>query len=202
MMQMSAHCLRERLTRPWRHGEHADLRGVSCEGRLNLRSCDVAGFDLSGASFPEGIDARGARFHGLSWFGNAKFQGSADFTGAAFMNDARFEGAHFASEATFEGAEFRGIGRFDGCTFSKDAHFLDLVSYGNFSIQQVRMEGAANFRGSEWLGGLWCQAAALPLDVELNDTQVHGRLWLRGAHRGNLALGADDFGMSFGYTYL
>ena len=63
------------------------------------------------------------------------------------------------------------------------------------------MRGPVSFRGGEWLGGLWCESADLPEDADLAETQVHGRLWLRGGHRGNAALAASDFGMSFGYTY-
>ncbi|KHQ49739.1 pentapeptide repeat-containing protein [Mameliella alba] len=194
--------LRERLVAPWRHGEHADLRGVTCEGRLDLSGCEVAGFDLSGASFPEGIDARGARFLGLSWLRDVRFGGRADFGGAVFLNDARFEGARFDGAARFSGIEFRGIGRFDGARFEAEADFSGAVGYGNCSLAQVSMQGPTSFRDSEWLGGLWCQDAALPADADLAETQVHGRLWLRGARQGNGALKPAAFGMSFGYTYL
>lgn len=194
--------IRERLTVPWQHGAHADLRGIVCDGRLDLSGCDVAGFDLSGATFREGIDATGARFLGLSWFGGARFGGRADFGGALFLNDARFERACFDGQARFASAEFRGIGRFDAAEFKTGADFSDVVSYGNFSLQQVVLQQIAHFRGSEWLGGLWCQQAELPADCDLADTQVHGRLWLRGARHGNRALAEADFAMSFGYTYV
>jgi len=193
--------LRARLTEPWTHGKHADLRGIVCDGRLDLSGCAVAGADLTGAQFPEGIDASGARFLGLSWFGGVRFGGPADFSAAVFMNDARFEASRFDGPVRFTGAEFRGIGRFDGARFDGGADFSDVVSYGNFSLHQVSMAERASFHGSEWLGGLWCQDARLPADADLQDTQVHGRLWLRGGHRGNAVLTAADFGMSFGYTY-
>lgn len=193
--------LRERLTQPWQHGAHADLRGIVCDGPLDLSGCDLSGFDLSGASFPDGIDASGARFLGLCWFGGAIFGGPAAFGGALFLNDARFEQARFDSRAGFAAVEFRGIGRFDGAQFKGGADFADVVSYGNFSLQQAVMQQNGRFRGSEWLGGLWCQQADLPADTDLDDTQVHGRLWLRGARRGNRSLAETDFAMSFGYTY-
>lgn len=198
---MQAAEVRTRLTAEWHHGEHVDLRGITCEGPLDLAGCAVAGVDFTGARFPEGLDARGARFLGLSWFGGAQFDGAADFSDVVFTNDARFEGARFNAPTRFDRAELRGIGRFDRAVFAGDADFSGIVGYGNFSLQQVRMTGAASFHGSEWLGGLWCQDASLPAGTDLDETQVHGRLWLHGAHRAGVVLRTADFGMSFGYTY-
>ena len=56
--------LRARMTVPWKHGEHAALRGITCDGPLDISGCDIAGFDLTGARFPKGINATGARFLG------------------------------------------------------------------------------------------------------------------------------------------
>lgn len=194
--------IRDRLCVPWRHGQHVDLTGITCDGSLDLAGCVLTGVDFTGARFPQGIDARGARFDGLCWFRDVEFGGPARFGGARFMNDARFEDSRFAGPADFSAAEFRGIGRFDSARFEAGADFSDTVSYGNFSFQGVAARGPVTFRGGEWLGGLWCQEAHLPAEADLGETQVHGRLWLRAARRGNAALQARDFGMSFGYTYL
>ena len=63
----------ERLSVPWQHGEHVDLAGIACEGRLDLSGRDLPGVDLSGATFPDGLDATGARFQGLAWFRGIAF---------------------------------------------------------------------------------------------------------------------------------
>jgi len=194
--------IRARLTVPWRHGEFVDLAGVECDAPLDLSGCTLTGVDFSGARFAQGIDARGARFDGICWFRGATFGGPAHFGGALFMNDARFENSRFDRAADFSGAEFRGIGRFDNTRFDAGADFSATVSYGNVSLQAVSAAGPVTFRGGEWLGGLWCQGARLPAETDLGETQVHGRLWLRDARRGNSALGSGDFGMSFGYTYV
>lgn len=194
--------IRARLLERWRHGEHADFTGIVCDGPLDLSNMVVAGVDFTGTRFPDGLDARGARFDGLSWFRGVSFGGPAQFEDATFTNDARFEGSTFAGPAKFAGATFCGIGQFDGVAFADGADFLGTTCYGNFSLQSVTARGTVSFRGGEWLGGLWCDGALLPQDVDLTDTHVHGRLWLRGAMRGDNALRAAAFGMSFGYTYI
>ncbi len=168
---------------------------------LDLNGLALDGMDFSGARFPDGIDARGARFDGLAWFKDVHF-GTARFDGATFMNDARFEGAVFGADACFAVAEFRGIGRYDGVRFAEGADFTGITCYGNFSLQDVRADGALSLRGAEWLGGLWCDGAALPADADTSDTQVHGRLWLRRATLGNAPMKAEDFELSFGYAYI
>lgn len=198
----SAAEIRDRLSRPWRHGQHADFRAVICDGPLDLSGMPVDGVDFTGAHFPDGLDARGACFDGLAWFRGVSFGGPARFDRAAFMNDARFEGARFASPVGFASAEFRGIGRFDDARFESGVDLSNTIFYGNFSLQNVAVTGVVTFRGGEWLGGLWCDGAHLPADADTSDTQVHGRLWLRRARRGNAPLAPSDFGMSFGYAYI
>ena len=61
----------------------------------------------------------------------------------------------FAALAVSIGASFKGPARFD-----------DSVCYGNFSLHNVTMAGAASFNGAEWLGGFWCDAARLPDTAE------------------------------------
>jgi uncharacterized protein YjbI with pentapeptide repeats len=193
--------IRARLAQPWRHGAHADFRGVICNGPLDLAGLVVDGVDFSGAVFPEGLDARQARFDGLAWFGGVTFGAPARFGGASFMNDARFEGTVFAGSAEFGGAEFRGIGRFDDAQFGAGADLSEIACFGNFSMQDVQAEGAVSLRAAEWLGGLWCAGMRLPPCADTTGTQVHGRLWLRGARRGEAPLAATDFEMVFGYAY-
>lgn len=194
--------IRDRLSRPWRHGSHADFRGLRCDAPLDLAGLVLDGVDFTGARFDGGIDARGARFDGLAWFRDVRIAGQCRFDGAVFMNDARFEGARFEAPAGFRGAEFRGIGRFDGARFAQGADLGDAVCYGNFSLQDVEARGDVSLRGGEWLGGLWCERTRLPAEADLGETQVHGRLWLRGARRGEEPLHAAAFGMHFGYAYI
>ena len=198
---MRAATIRQLLVVPWRHGEHIDLNGVICEGRLDLSGLNVAGFDFSGARFPDGIDARKARFQGLAWFTGAVFGKDMLFDGACFFNDARLEDTRFEGLAGFAATEFRGIGRFDRARFEADADFANMVSYGNFSLHGAMATGTISFKGAEWLGGLWCQGASLPADANMDNSQVHGRLWLKDAKHGNGPLLARSFGMSFGYDY-
>lgn len=199
--RLDAQTILERLSQPWRHGEHQDLTGIICDEPLDLSGLTCSGVDFSGAHFTSGFKAVGTTFAGLSWFRTLRFDRDVDLSGARFMNDARFEGVRFGGAASFNDAELRGIGRFDDAHFSKGASFERLVSYGNFSLQGVRADAPLLFRASEWLGGLWCQDARLPEGTDFSETQIHGRLWLRAATRGNRPLTRDMFALSFGYTY-
>lgn len=194
--------IRSLLLSPYQHGAHHDLRNIKCEGPLDLTGCAISAVDFSGAHFPQGIDARGAVFQGLSWFRCATFGGAARFDGTQFLSDARFEDAHMEATATFEQTEFRGVGRFDRVAFAQKSSFQSCTCYGNFSLQETAPTTEMNLRDCEWLGGLWCHKAHLPQTTDLSGTEIHGRLWLRCAMLGDRALTTEDFGMSFGYTYL
>ncbi|MFZ1775201.1 MAG: pentapeptide repeat-containing protein [Rhizobiaceae bacterium] len=198
---MKAADIRDRLLSPWRPGDHADLRGIVCEGLLDLSGLDLCGADFSGSSFPDGIQARGARFLGLSWFSGCMFGSGTDFSGAVFCSDARFEDSRFDGSLEFGGVEFRGIGRFDRMQARGTAGFSAIAAYGNFSLAGVRLSAPADFRNSEWLGGLWCDNAHLPERLDLDGAQVHGRLWLRGALTGNRAVPSTAFPLAYGYIY-
>lgn len=198
---MKAAEIRARLTVPWRHGDCVDFAGIVCEDRLDLSDLSLTGVDFTGARFPRGIVARGARFQGVSWFRKAVFDGVADFARARFFNDARFEDASFRAPADFTGVEFRGTGSFDDCRLEAGGDFSGAVSYGNFSIARLQAGEPLTFRKAEWLGGLWCAGARLPASVDFGETQIHGRLWLRDARRGAEALRPAAFGMAFGYAY-
>lgn len=199
---MKASDIRTRLCEPWYHGDHADLRGLTCEGRLDLAGLDVCGVDFTGSSFPDGINAKDARFLGLSWFTGCSFGADAEFSGATFFNDARFEDCRFGGGLDFDGSEFRGIGRFDRVQAQSCASFRQISAYGNFSLAGARLAPAADFTGAEWLGGLWCDGTQFPDQLALEGTQVHGRLWLRRALAGNHSLDAGAFPLAFGYTYV
>ncbi len=198
---MDAPVIRDLLTRPWKHGEAVNLRDVRVTGMLDLTGLALCGVDFSGAVFEGEVTARGARFDGLAWFKGAHFAAAADFSGAMFVSDARFDAANFAAKARFSGAEFRGIADFAQAAFHDAADFRALTCYGNADFARIRAQGRTSFAGSEFLGGFWADKAALPADADLRDTQVHGRLWLRGARRGNAALAERDFGLSFGYCW-
>lgn len=194
--------IRDRLLEAYEHGTHHDFRGITCDALLDLSGCRLSGVDFSGAKFPKGINAAGTQFQGLSWFGGAEIGEVANFSETLFLSDARFEDARFSCEAGFDSAEFRGVGRFDRTLFEQGADFGQIVCYGNFSLQDLVCDHQISFSEAEWLGGLWCQDTELPRAAILNDTQIHGRLWLRNAMLGDRSLKTEDFGLSFGYTYL
>jgi uncharacterized protein YjbI with pentapeptide repeats len=193
--------IRAALSQPYRHGAHSDFAGITCDEPLDLSGLVLSGVDFSGARFARGIDARGARFDGLSWFIGASFGADARFAGAVFASDARFDDAGFAARADFSKAEFRGIARFDRGRFAAGFDATGVTGNGNFSLEEVQVTDEASLAQSEFMGGLWCQNAHLPAATDLTGTQVHGRLWLRGARRGNAPLRAGDVELAFGYTY-
>lgn len=196
---MRAAAIRAALDRPWRHGQAQDLRGLTIDEPLDLSGLALAGADFTGTRFRAPVTARGARFDGLSWFSGCQFT-QADFSGALFVNDARFDGAGFGSAPDFRGAEFRGIARFDDALLPAGGDFRDLVCFGNAAFARVQGDDP-DFSGSEFLGGFWAQSAQFGSAARFDGTQVHGRLWLRGALHGNRPLKAADFGMVFGYAW-
>ena len=198
---MRAAAIRESLARPWVHGQAADLRGLTVTEPLNLSGMALSGADFSGTRFCAPVLAAGARFDGLSWFTGAVFEDKADFARALFINEARFDGARFAGPAGFGGAEFRGIARFDRAELARGGDFARITAYGNVSLDRTVFGGPADFTGGEFLGGFWCDTAHFDAGAAFDETQVHGRLWIRGATLGNAPLGDERFGLSFGYTY-
>jgi len=195
---MRAAEIRERLRAPWVHGQALDLRGLVVTEALDLSGLALCGADFTGSRFEGGLTARGARFDGLSWFSGCHFA-SADFGGALFVNDARFDDAIFVTAPVFHNAEFRGIARFDGATMP-GGDFRALTCYGNAAFAQVD-GGALDLSGSEFLGGFWAQSAQFAHGARFDDTQVHGRLWLRGARLGNASLDPAAFGLCYGYAW-
>ena len=75
-----------------------------------------------------------------------------------------------------------------------------LTCYGNASFAAARA-GTLDLGDSEFLGGFWAQSAAFDPGASVTGAQVHGRLWLRGAMRGNMPLTPDAFGLVFGYAW-
>lgn len=195
---MRAADIRALLMRPWVHGEAADLRGLTLHDPLDLSGLVLSGVDFSGTRFEAPVTARGARFEGLSWFTGSDFVG-ADFSGALFVNDARFDDARFATGPGFAGAEFRGIARFDGATLDS-GDFRALTCYGNAAFARVNA-GQCDFTGSEFLGGFWADAARFGPGSTFAETQVHGRLWLKGARLGNAPLPPSGFALAYGYAW-
>jgi uncharacterized protein YjbI with pentapeptide repeats len=195
---MRASEIRARLTRPWVHGEAADLRGLTVDEPLDLAGLVLAGVDFTGTRFNAPLLARGARFDGLSWFDGCTFA-AADFAGAVFLNDARFKNTRFATAPDFSGAEVRGILALDGAEVG-DGLFDGLTCYGNASLARLSA-GDARFTHCEFLGGFWAQDARLGSGARFTDSDVHGRLWLRGARAGNAPLAPEAFGLRFGYAW-
>ncbi len=199
---MRASELRAVLSRPWKHGESADLRGIRVEEPLDLSDLALGGFDLSGSHFAAPVRACRARFEGLAWFQECTFAAGLDVSGALLVNDGRFEACTFARETVFSGAEFRGIARFDRAIFTQRARLDGLTCFGNLSLDHTDFPAGADLSGTVCLGGFWGNAARFGAGSDFSDTQIHGRLWLRGAKDGNAPLADQRFGLSFGYTYV
>ncbi|MFV0382713.1 pentapeptide repeat-containing protein [Paracoccus sp. (in: a-proteobacteria)] len=190
--------IRSRLNTPYVFGEYVDLSGITCEDRLNLDGLSVAGVDLSGASFPCGISARGTQFLGVSWF-RAISATDADLTGAVFHADARLDRAAIDGGLIMRDAEFRGVLQFDGAELAGDVDLHGAVGYGNCSFERASLGGCVDFRNSEWMGGLWLESASFA-QLEADEMLIHGRLWTRRARLAQGRLSPDRFSISFGYS--
>lgn len=191
--------IRARLETPHSFGNYIDLRGITCEDPLDLDNIALTGVDFTGARFPQGISARGARFSGLGRFCRIE-AAHADFTGAIFHSDARFDGARLAQKLVMREAEFRGVLQFDGAELTNGVDLSGAVGYGNSSFEHARMGGGSNLHLTEWLGGLWLESACFA-QLETGDMLVHGRLWIRRARLADNALPPEYFSISFGYAY-
>lgn len=191
--------IRALLEVPYRFGEFVDLRGITCDDRLSLDGAVLTGCDLTGASFPHGLSARGALFQGLSWFREVTAT-DADFGEAVFNSDARFDAASFSGPLAMEGAEFRGVLQFDGADLRGGVNLAGAVGYGNCSFENARVGGALNLRESEWMGGLWLESARFS-ELTVGEMLVHGRLWTRRALLEGGRVRPDQFDISFGYSY-
>jgi uncharacterized protein YjbI with pentapeptide repeats len=194
---MDAAAIRALLRRPWRHGEAADLRGLTVTDPLDLSGLALSGADFTGTVFAAPLAATGARFDGLSWFGGCRFEAEADFSGARFATDARFEGARFAAPSSFDGAEFRGIARFDRAEFLAPSDFSAITAFGNAAFGGLR-GGPVRLCDAEFLGGFWAEDAGFAAGSDFAGTEVHGRLWLRRARLGNAPLPPAAFALVFG----
>lgn len=191
--------IRDRLRTFHRFGQYADLRGITCEDRLDLDGADLTGVDLTGARFPGGISARGATFRGLCWFQGIQAR-DGDFTDAVFHSDARFDNARIDGTMRMHKVECRGVLQFDGARIGGGVDLTGAVGYGNCSFAQARLSGGSCFGQSEWMGGLWLESAEFER-LETGDMQVHGRLWTRRARLGGAPITPDHFSISFGYAY-
>lgn len=196
---MRAEQIRAALEVPHRFGEFVDLRGVTCDGRLDLDGAEVTGLDLTGARFPQGISARGARFRGLCRWHGVQAR-DADFTGALFHADARFDRVAIAGAMRLGKAECRGVLQFDGARIGGEFDLAGAVGYGNCSLADARLAGRTCLRGSEWMGGLWLEAARFAA-LEAGEMLVHGRLWTRRAELAGAPIPPGCFDISFGYAY-
>jgi hypothetical protein len=191
--------IRDRLAVHPAFGAHVDLRGITCDGPLDLDGLHLPGLDLTGSTFPDGISARGAVFHGLSWLRDLR-SANLDFTGALFLSDARFDGLICAGNAIFDAAEFRGVTQFDAAEVAGDVGLRAAVGYGNFALQGADLQGITRMTGSEWFGGLWLEDTRFAA-LEAGDMLVHGRLWLRRARLAGQPVPPEAFDISFGYCY-
>ena len=67
---------------------------------------------------------------------------------------------------------------------------------GAFNPERIaKVQASMSIAGS----ALWRRCA---FGGRVRGTQVHGRLWIKRARKGNAPLSPDAFGMSFGYTYI
>lgn len=198
---MNAADIRTALTRPWKHGEAVEIVGETISEPVDLSGLSLCGVNFRNTVFTRGFLAHNTRFNGLSWFDGVSFGGEADFSGAQFVNDARFNGAQFQTGARFARCEFRGTANFKAIQCAALFDLSEASSYGNADFALAQLGTECRMSQAQFWGGLWAQDAVFPAQTKLDDTHIHGRLWLRRATLGNAPLHEDHFGMSFGYTY-
>lgn len=163
------------LTRPWRHGEHVDARGLVLEEPLVLDGLDIRGFDLSNARLHQGLSARGTRFRGLTWLRGAAVRGCCDLRGATFRTDLRADGL-IADDVVLDGAEVQGVLSL-ACAHLGAVSIRDALIMANVTLEGAQIDGPVDLSGTEILGGFWTANAAI---CALNHTEaeISGRLRL------------------------
>lgn len=171
---------------PARHGEAAELRGLTLSEPLDLSGRLIAGVDFSGTTFGKAVSFRGSTFGGLSWFRSCVFLDGADFTGASFANDARFDGSIFNRDLGFARTDALGATEFRHCRIDGATDFRRSRFSGNMSIAGARFRGNVTLREVECLGGFWSDGAVFEGRIDAAGMDVHGRAWLR-----NIAESAD-----------
>lgn len=170
---MDAADLVAELTRPWRHGEHVDARGIALHDPLVLDGLDVRGVDFSEAQLLGGIRARNARFRGLAWLRGARIAGPCDLTGAHFRIDFRGDGLT-ADDLRFDRCVFQGVLSLAGADLTSVslAHALVMA---NLTMENAIVRETADLSDTEILGGLWTAHARIGRLVK-SDVQIFGRV--------------------------
>lgn len=149
--------LTEDLRCPWRHGEHADARGVTLNDPLILDGMDIRGFDLSDASLNGGFSARGTRFRGLAWLRGTRVRGACDLSGASFRTDFRADGL-VAQEVVLDGCGLWGVMSLTGSRLASLSLRRALV-LANLALEGAEIDGVVDCSGAEIMGGIWSVGA-------------------------------------------
>lgn len=169
---MTPDALKDTLTQPWAHGEHAEIAGQRFTDAIALDGLTLRSFDLSDAVFEKGLAARGATFRGMAWLKRARVSGVCDLSGSLFRSDLRLDGL-ICEELVLTGARFEGVLDLDGARIGK----LDLdgcLCLANVSLGRAVVQGTSDLSGSEMMGGLWAEAAVLG-SVDSTGLTVEGR---------------------------
>ena len=166
------------LTRPWRHGEHADLRGVEIAGGLDLSGRTLRGFDLSGARIGGDLDLSDATLGGLAWLNGARIGGTLRLDRARTRLDLRARGLD-AGGLSAEGAQIAGIFDLDGAHVSGRVRLAGAVLLANLSLEGARLEGGLDLEGTEVMGGWWSSDPDVGREAAANAAAVHGRHGVR-----------------------
>lgn len=174
---MTPAALVDDLTRPMRHGEHLEARGLVLHQPLILDGLAIRGFDLSNARLLGGISARGTRFLGLTWFRQATIEGRCDFGGASFRTDVRADGL-IAGDVDLRGAQVLGVLSFAGARL-RNLALGNAVVMANMTLENAVITGAVDLAGTEILGGVWTAGAQIAA-MNHQKADISGRVRLPG----------------------
>jgi hypothetical protein len=123
-----------------------DLRGVTVDGELSLRSASVErALWCDGGTVREGTDCSATTFERRAGFGGVQFGQRVTATDAQFDAAAEFRSARFAGAAAFGGATFGGVASFSDATVVGTADFRDTEFGNGLRGVGLRFEGAADF---------------------------------------------------------
>ncbi len=161
------------LTRPWRHGEHFDGRGLVIEEPVVLDGLRLRGFDLSQVHFKAGLSARGATFLGLAWLRGAHIAGACDLSGARFRIDLRAEELQ-ADTLCLDGVEILGVLALARAQ-ARRISLADALIMANLTLEGAAVSEEFDMSRAEVLGGLWADDARLA-KIAAAGSEVSGRL--------------------------
>ncbi|MDO6729039.1 pentapeptide repeat-containing protein [Marinovum sp. 2_MG-2023] len=184
MTPMGADAVRAALTARFVPGKALDLTRRHVTGPLDLRGLTVSGFDLSGSVFEGPVDLSDATFLGLTWLRNCRFAAGLRGMGTLFGHDLRLDGCDINGDLTLTGAEMRGTFVLDDATLGGATDLRNIQALSSLSCARTLFRGALDLSGAECLGGIWADSAGFESGVIAEQTEVHGRTWLRNSRVG------------------